>query len=354
MLSEEKVQETDYEVVSAASKEATACETWLVRSKNTGALAIFKPVSGEGKGRGTGKESASQTTTALDFFPLRRGVVVGDGARKEVAAFVLDHEGFAGVPRTRTAFVWLEDTTNNKSVSMLTQGSLQDYVAHQSSAEDVGASVFDVDCVHRIGILDIRLLNLDRHLGNLLVVQGGKHLVPIDHGLSLPSFRALEEVRFEWSHWKQCHVPFAPATIDYVRRLEPLRDAELLHTLGIRAEEILAMVLSTMLLQFAVLERQLTLFHVAQMVQRPHETKPSVLEQVVDRVIESRRVDPLPLFPTAKTKSKQLDADGEAETSINVLVHVTHQQNQTDTVAHVLAITRLSIRERVDAYISAL
>ena len=45
-------------------------------------------------------------------------------------------------------------------------GSLQDFKDSIGSAEDLGPAMFDQEDVHRIGILDIRLLNLDRHLGD--------------------------------------------------------------------------------------------------------------------------------------------------------------------------------------------
>lgn len=76
--------------------------------------------------------------------------------------------------------------------------------------------------VQRIGILDIRLFNTDRHAGNMLVrrprapAPGGSsakldgaalldrhayELIPIDHGFALPE--ALEPPYFEWQHWPQ-------------------------------------------------------------------------------------------------------------------------------------------------------
>jgi hypothetical protein len=75
--------------------------------------------------------------------------------------------------------------------------------------------------VQRIGILDLRLFNTDRHAGNMLVrrprplpsqqrLDGGAalmdlnqqyELVPIDHGFALPE--ALEPPYLEWQHWPQ-------------------------------------------------------------------------------------------------------------------------------------------------------
>jgi len=72
--------------------------------------------------------------------------------------------------RSRTGHQRLNDTINDSSKGAL--GSFQLYVSHLCSAEDVGASthkLFPTREVHRLGLLDLRMLNLDRHLGNVLV-----------------------------------------------------------------------------------------------------------------------------------------------------------------------------------------
>ena len=46
---------------------------------------------------------------------------------------------------------------------------LQGFVRHTGDTSDLGTSQFSVAHVHRIGILDLRLYNTDRHAGNLLV-----------------------------------------------------------------------------------------------------------------------------------------------------------------------------------------
>jgi len=62
-------------------------------------------------------------------------------------------------------------------------GSVQAFVTNLGSADDFGSSSFGVENVHRIGILDIRLFNMDRHLGNLLVAKpaGGSLLNNHNH-----------------------------------------------------------------------------------------------------------------------------------------------------------------------------
>ena len=61
---------------------------------------------------------------------------------------------------------------------------------------NLGSHQFDVSEVHKIAILDLRILNCDRNEANILVVKKltsghkGTHrttsLIPIDHGLSFP------------------------------------------------------------------------------------------------------------------------------------------------------------------------
>lgn len=72
--------------------------------------------------------------------------------------------------------------------------------------------------VHRIGILDIRLFNTDRHAGNILIKkvdhsektyprrlgESPFELIPIDHGFCLPE--ALEPPYFEWQYWPQVNL----------------------------------------------------------------------------------------------------------------------------------------------------
>ena len=91
---------------------------------------------------------------------------------------------------------------------------------HDCDTSEMGASRFGARDVHRIGILDIRIWNTDRHAGNILVRRqrassaglsglqmldsSQLELVPIDHGFCLPE--SLEPPYFEWLHWPQVHV----------------------------------------------------------------------------------------------------------------------------------------------------
>ena len=89
-------------------------------------------------------------------------------------------DGYAGVPPTAIAKVKAEsfhinDTSGsggsgNGSKINYKIGSIQSYCNHVCSCEDLGSSRFDRDDIMKIAILDIRVCNLDRHLGECGVV----------------------------------------------------------------------------------------------------------------------------------------------------------------------------------------
>ncbi|XP_030526037.1 phosphatidylinositol 4-kinase gamma 8-like [Rhodamnia argentea] len=170
---------------------------------------------------------------------MKRSVCVGESGFRELAAYILDHGGFSGVPPTalvKISHVFNESDVLPTSLAPYKIASLQRFVDHDFDAGELGPSSFSVASVHRIGILDLRMLNLDRHAGNILVKKhlneisttGSLELVPIDHGLCLPEF--LEDPYFEWLHWPQASVPFSDIEGEYISNLDPFKDAELLRT----------------------------------------------------------------------------------------------------------------------------
>ena len=207
---------------------------------------------------------------ALGDPGLKPTVRVGEAAIREVAAYLLDYDHFAQVPHTvlvkfthpifhvstskpaspRMSETALASNTDTQSAASLDSaqsssmmqlisarrasiegsesiaklGSLQEFVMHDCDTSEIGPSLFSLQDVHRIAILDIRLFNTDRHAGNILVQrptgstsnlsalarlnQPQCRLLPIDHGFCLPE--ALEPPFFEWLHWPQ--VPTAVHT----------------------------------------------------------------------------------------------------------------------------------------------
>ncbi|XP_074560299.1 phosphatidylinositol 4-kinase gamma 8-like [Curcuma longa] len=242
---------------------------------------------------------------------------------REVAAYLLDHGTFADVPPTALIMisrpVSCEQTAVTKRVA-----SIQRFVPHEYDAGEIGPSRFSVASVHRIGILDVRILNVDRHAGNILVKKGNGgcgneetvELVPIDHGLCLPE--QLEDPYFEWLHWPQAAVPFSEAEEKYVASLEPFRDVELLHAElpSLREASLRILVVCTVLLKRAV-EAGLCLAEIGHMMTRDFSgvgEGPSELEALCISVEESMRNTSLspPDHPLPQSDDEEASGDEDA------------------------------------------
>jgi len=98
-------------------------------------------------------------------------------------------------------------------------GSLQEFVEYNDVVGNLGSHQFEVSEVHKVGILDLRILNCDRNEANILVVKklisGPKgtvkttNLIPIDHGLAFPDNFEIYEYQIVWMGYKQSQVPFS-------------------------------------------------------------------------------------------------------------------------------------------------
>lgn len=203
-------------------------------------IAIIKPTDEEPFAPNNPKGFVGK---ALGQPGLKRSVRVGETGFREVAAYLLDYDGFANVPLTALVKVTHSIfNVNNDGVSgnnhqqkeqISKIASFQKFIPHDCDASDHGTSSFPVAAVHRIGILDIRILNTDRHGGNLLVRKLSHverfdqvELVPIDHGLCLPE--TLEDPYFEWIHWPQASIPFSEDELEYIANLDPFHDSDML------------------------------------------------------------------------------------------------------------------------------
>ena len=184
-------------------------------------------------------------------------ILPGFGMYREVAAYLLDY-GFAGVPPTQLArvrdymLVGENETAQSHANSESSIGykicSVQSFVRSECSAEDMGPGKFYKDDVQRIAVMDIRLCNLDRHEGNMLVSsdtpyrlihatsgdsntkanEGKFHLIPIDHGYLLPHVLHMSDPSLAWIHWPQANEPLSDSARQYVEALDYTHDAELL------------------------------------------------------------------------------------------------------------------------------
>lgn len=258
-------------------------------------IAIVKPTDEEPYAPNNPKGFVGK---ALGQPGLKRSVRVGETGFREVAAYLLDYDHFANVPSTALVKVThsifnVNDGMkgnvhqNGKQVSKI--ASLQQFIPHDYDASDHGTSNFPVAAVHRIGILDIRILNTDRHAGNLLVRKldgvesfGQVDLFPIDHGFCLPE--SLDDPYFEWIHWPQASIPFSEDELEYIDKLDPFCDAEMLRMElpMIREACLRVLVLCTIFLKDAAVFG-LCLAEIGEMMSREFrgpEEEPSELELI--------------------------------------------------------------------------
>uniref|UniRef100_A0A0D9WAX4 1-phosphatidylinositol 4-kinase n=1 Tax=Leersia perrieri TaxID=77586 RepID=A0A0D9WAX4_9ORYZ len=247
---------------------------------------------------------------ALGQPGLKKSVRVGETGFREVAAYLLDHDNFANVPPTALVKITHSIFNINCPVNGGSPApphdqeqvsskiaSFQQFIAHDFDASDHGTSSFPVAAVHRIGILDIRIFNTDRHAGNVLVrnFDGGTgrfgcqtELFPIDHGLCLPE--NLEDPYFEWIHWAQSSIPFTEEELEYIKNLDPMRDVAMLRRElpFIREACLRVLVLCTIFLKEAAASG-LCLAEIGEMMTREFrglEEEPSKLEVIC---MEARR-----------------------------------------------------------------
>lgn len=268
-LSEEEEEEA--ETVQKLVREADSIFSDDTSMSSTSGVYLIEDRRGK---VGVYKPSCLEHIKHKGKNPLRNGLKSGDGALREVAAYALDSSSGrnrAGVPPT----------------VLYKSGSLQKFVLHDCDAEDVGTALFDVENVHRIGILDLRIFNLDRHGGNMLFDSQSNRLVPIDHGLSFPPLNCLSEAEFGWMHWRQAKESFSGRTLAYLKDLDLSRDVAVLREIGLPESSVATMLVSTSVLRHCALKLGMTLFEIASCFVRRKELEiPSILENVVNKTIK--------------------------------------------------------------------
>jgi len=179
---------------------------YIFRDEAGRPVALMKPgdeeptataSGGGGGGGGIAPPPSHNNNNNLLPTPPPPSVRPGEAMLREAAAYLLDHGGFAKVPptalvrMTHPAFAAGRGGTAHPPASpapsapaqpsppgapLITPafaptklGSLQAYTPHAGDAGEAGAGRFPTRDVHAIACLDIRLLNTDRHAGNILV-----------------------------------------------------------------------------------------------------------------------------------------------------------------------------------------
>lgn len=293
-----------------------------------GNVAVFKPIDEEPYAPNNPRDLKGLFGSST----CRNGVKSGESTLREVAAYLLDHDGFAGVPATSLVEVQHPDlpftpvteeqVTTQEHLTLLSEllsikgkqksceiseqasessystinselppetpakvGSLQAFIQADGPIENFSTDLFPTDEIHKIAILDMRLFNLDRNSENILVQRVGQEyrLVPIDHGLTLPDTLEVNSYDITWLSTSQAEEPFSQKSRDYIAALDADKDILMLEdNFKIRPICLRNFKISTQLLQRGA-ARGLTLTQLSQIFCRPDDddTEPSLLEKAV-------------------------------------------------------------------------
>lgn len=283
------------------SSEGTGGTYFLQDPSGQEFVSVFKPVDEEP----LAVNNPQGLPVSSNGEGLKRGTRVGEGALREVAAYILDHPrsgpravnaetiGFAGVPPTvivqclHKGFNHPEGFENAMEYAKI--GSLQMFMKNEGNCEDIGPGAFPVEEVHKISVFDIRMANTDRHAGNILISTGKDGqiiLIPIDHGYCLPE--KFEDCTFDWLYWPQARQPYSPEVVDYINSLDAEHDIALVQFYGwnIPLECARVLRISTMLLKKGV-ERGLTPFAIGSIMCRENLNKESVIEEIIREAEDS-------------------------------------------------------------------
>uniref|UniRef100_A0A7R9WD71 Ubiquitin-like domain-containing protein n=1 Tax=Pseudictyota dubia TaxID=2749911 RepID=A0A7R9WD71_9STRA len=293
-------------------------------------VAVFKPADeepyAENNPRGYVRQGAGHASDSFSFgfdeveSGMRAGISPGEACVREVAAFLLDHGGFSGVPATtlaearhpafntngaRLKVIEGGASVGSHSLSFSSAtisptlglpkkvGSFQEFVNSDYSMDDLSPSKLTVDEVHKIAVLDIRLLNADRNSANLLCRRRPEdpdyiELIPIDHGYCLRTVSDISWFDWCWLDWPQMKQPLSEKTKEYILRLDIDADVRVLkERLHIRNEALDYFRASSTLLKAGV-KAGLTLYDIAVMCCRNDDAGevPSRLEVLMSMATE--------------------------------------------------------------------
>jgi phosphatidylinositol 4-kinase type 2 len=201
--------------------------TYFLNDARKVKVAVFKPADEEPYAENNPRGYVPQGGSSLT---LRQGINPGELCLREVAAYLLDHGGFSGVPMTTLAEARHPAFHLNGARLNVAQGgaslgchslgahppkaasdykkvgSLQEFVRGECTMDDLSPSKISAHEVHKIAILDIRIMNADRNAANLLCRRrenNSLELVPIDHGYSLRSNADVSWMDWCWLDWPQ-------------------------------------------------------------------------------------------------------------------------------------------------------
>lgn len=258
---------------------------YMLRDSATNApVAVFKPTDEEAMAPNNPKHM-----TGCEGEPgIKPGVRSGEQAVREASAYLLDHGGLAGVPPTALVRIdapklFARPSPAASPVSSKT-GSFQVYLPGREPASDMGPQRFDHAGVQAIALLDMRIMNADRHDGNVLVDPRDGSVAAIDHGCCLPECPVVLDAEWAWLHWPQSADPVSPALRRATLAIDPAADAAVLRAVGVREGGVRTMLAATCLVQACLARHpEMPLRSIAKLLCRASDKKRAVVERLVSR-----------------------------------------------------------------------
>lgn len=240
-------------------------------------IAVFKPVDGE------------------KFH--RKSLDAGKGAVREEAVYLVDRltGSQAGVPVTSRASIQVDGHTLEGSVQafvMDVQGFIEDYGIPRKLEEAV-AFIPQADA-ESIALLDMRVFNMDRHPGNLLLLKKAKPhgLGPIDHGCCLPPWWCLGEAIFEaWISWPQLQTPPSSDAFSLARAAHAklALTCRMVAEAGLDPSAVVTLRLCTIFVYIGIVEMAIPIGKLAALMLRDDCADPQELSWLEERVLAAAK-----------------------------------------------------------------
>eukprot|EP01084_Bolivina_argentea_P012621 23621_1 len=287
-----KVEINNPIVVHGMSMDLSEEGKLLLKQCSAGLLNGQQPISVTyGEAGKTGCTNNRQTMINATKMVKNYGINPGECYVREVAAYLIDS---VNVPCTLRVEI-ISDVFQKQFQNHLPHkvGSLQKFM-YGDVIENYGTDFlknFQRREVHKIGILDIRILNCDRNGGNLLVgknefySEGKKYymyeLIPIDHGLAFPEKLNITSDSWVWMQMEQAKEPFDPYTIEYINNINIEEDIVIIN----KELKLSLLALENIRISHLVLKKSvnhgLTLYQIGSMLIRPNYNTPSMLEKLL-------------------------------------------------------------------------
>jgi hypothetical protein len=323
---------------------------YFLRSLKGFYAAVFKPHDEE-----QGMPNNPKGYDGDGHTGLRDHFRPGQGCLREVAACIMDHGNFCGVPPTALIHcqhpLFSYPTAAGKRKLFPKLGSLQQFIRASECFDDLGPGQFSDFEIQKIALLDLRLLNCDRNAANMLVrykdhVSTGSsssdgngsrdkdyspvqtngdgdwyadkspssepsdlyELVPIDHGYCMPSKLRIDEFDLTWFTLPQVKREVHPAIKEYVASLDfESMLYSVLEQISLPGNSIFLLALAHLLVVQGIASG-LTLYEIATLVARVDDEHASKLEQAIEEAEDNA-------FRAIEMKSKRIPSNPTLHTN---------------------------------------